>query len=282
MDPHDFDSITRLFAQRRLARRKAVSRASAAVVVAGVSGHGLASANAQEATSAQADRNGTTGPEMLFVQSFESGRIVPKDGYANRYTVTLEHGLGQTIYFSDRPDRIVGTSPTQRFLDGIGFTPDNPPNAAIITDNGDGESTLAVVELFAPEYDELSATMTYDLAVLDHWEDSRNLGFTQTPVDLGTVSETFGAAHLFIDDCPTGDIYCVSVAQRIVIGTIESSTFGGHCFSSTAESCLPCAPWHETIFAAARYWEGVCDDMFPDCEHACSASGVFWIDPNSE
>ncbi len=48
---------------------------------------------------------------MLFVQSFQSGSIAPVDGAEGRYTVTLEQGLGQTIYFSDRPERIVGTEP---------------------------------------------------------------------------------------------------------------------------------------------------------------------------
>ena len=45
--------------------------------------------------------------------AFQSGTVAPKDGPEGRYTVTLEHGLGQTIYFSDRPDRIVGAAPTR-------------------------------------------------------------------------------------------------------------------------------------------------------------------------
>ena len=41
----------------------------------------------------------------LFVQSFEGGSIAPKDGEDGTYTLTLEHGLGQTLYFADRPPR---------------------------------------------------------------------------------------------------------------------------------------------------------------------------------
>ena len=41
--------------------------------------------------------------------------------------------MAATIYFSDRPERIFGDLPTQEFLDTLGFTPDFPPNAALIT-----------------------------------------------------------------------------------------------------------------------------------------------------
>ena len=122
------------------------------------------SAQAQEATpvATAADH----GPAMLFIQSFESGRIAPVEGGDGRYTVTLEHGLGETIYFSDRPDRIVGTDPTGAFLEGLGFTRDNPPNAALVMETAPGEPELAVVELFDPFYDRDAATVNYEVAAL--------------------------------------------------------------------------------------------------------------------
>ena len=43
-----------------------------------------------------------------------------------------EEGVSpQTIAFSDRPERVVGQEPMQKSLDGLGFSPENPPNAAI-------------------------------------------------------------------------------------------------------------------------------------------------------
>ena len=164
MDPNRFESITKLFASRRLSRRRVVAEAATGLAAgtATVAGLHMTTA-AQEATPLpHADH----GPAMLFVQSFESGSIVPKAGEAGRYTMTLDRGLGETIYFSDRPDRIVGSTSTAAFLNGLGFLDDNPPNAAILTHNPDGASTLAVVELFNPIYDEETATLAYDVSVL--------------------------------------------------------------------------------------------------------------------
>ena len=44
----------------------------------------------------------------------------------------------QTIAFSDRPERIVVQAPMQQFLDGLGFSVENPPNAAIEILEADG------------------------------------------------------------------------------------------------------------------------------------------------
>ena len=221
--------------------------------------------------------NVATGPEMLFVQSFDSGRIVPVEGSDNRYTIILEHGFGQTIYFSDRPGRIAGATPTQQFLDNLGFTPDNPPNAAILTHNGAGESTIAVVELFAPDYDATSTTLTYDLAVLDHWEDSTELGFTETPVDLDALGATFGATHLFIDGCPTDKVRCMLWHGDLNyerIGTFQTESCGGYCYSPTENRCLPCNPWFDTFDAAYDFWKGQCEDWWLGCEGKCEVFGV--------
>ena len=116
-----FDTISKLFA-----RRKAVA--------GGVF--------AQEATPSASDTTIPTDPwtgekiPYLFVQSFEGGTIAPKEGEDGTYTITLEHGLGQTLYFADRPSRDVGAVPTHQFLQGLGFPADNPPNAALVVDDG--------------------------------------------------------------------------------------------------------------------------------------------------
>src|SRR5829696_1762143 len=120
-----FDTIAKLFAQRKASKPYA-----------------------QEATPA-ATSDGEKIP-YLFVQSFAGGSIAPKAGEEGAYTVTLEHGLGQTLYFADRPSRDVGAVPTEHFLAGLGFPADNPPNAAIVVDDGDGGTEIAVVELRNP------------------------------------------------------------------------------------------------------------------------------------
>jgi len=273
MNPTRFDTITRLFADRKLTRRQ--SLAAGAGLAAGIAGSRLASAQEASPEALPITPDADHGPEMLFVQSFHSGSIVPSERAEGRYTVTLEHGLGETIYFSDRPDRIVGSTPTAAFLDGLGFPEDNPPNAAILTQNPDGDTTLAVVELFDPVYDAETATLTYDVSVLEHWKDGTDLAFTETPVDLGALGDTFGTAHLFIDDCQGSDILCYSPDRTLGIhghvGSILYSEHDGFCYSWGAWECLPCQPWIADAEGAFRYWNQQCNVRFPDCLENCAS-----------
>ncbi len=134
MDATHFDRIAKVFADRRLSRRQALTQGGAGLAAGALAAAGLAhSARAQDATPAATATADGDKTMFLFLQAFQSGSIAPKDGGSEgRYTLTLEQGLGQTIYFSDRPERLVGASPTPQFLAGLGFPPDNPPNAALV------------------------------------------------------------------------------------------------------------------------------------------------------
>ena len=112
MHARRFDAFVKLFADRRAARR--------------------------QATPVVSEEHSIAKTMFLFVQSFRSGSVAPKEGEDGRYTLTLEQGLGQTIYFANRPAREVGTVPTPEFLEGLGFDPDNPPNAALVISDGAG------------------------------------------------------------------------------------------------------------------------------------------------
>jgi len=129
----------------------------------------------------------------------QAGSVVPS-GTVGRYTLTLEQGLGHTIYFSDRPDRIVGSMPTPQFLSELGFSEGNPPNAALVVETDEGQTEVAVLELFDPGYDEPTRTATYEVAVLAEWERRGGDRFAEIDIDLAQLLPTFGAAHLFIDD----------------------------------------------------------------------------------
>jgi hypothetical protein len=155
MDASRFDTVSKFFAHRRLSRREAMIKSSTALAATALAATGLArTANAQEASPAAAEDADSGDVSFLFVQSFQAGSIAPKEGAEDRYTLTLESGAGQTIFFSDRPDRIVGAGPTAEVLDWLGFPADNPPNAALVVENGAGNTDVAVVELFSPVYDE--------------------------------------------------------------------------------------------------------------------------------
>jgi hypothetical protein len=269
MDANRFDAISRMFASRRLSRRGAVKGASAGLAGGMLAGAGLSMTSAQEATPLIPEEG--HGPTTLFLQSFRQGSIAPKDGEDGMYTVTLEQGLGQTIYFSDRPDRTVGASPTAQLLQTLGFPDDNPPNAALVVDIGEGDTDIAVVELFAPVYDETTHTATYDVKVLAAWADTMEVGFHEEPADLAMLPSTFGSAHLFIDDCPDATMHCKDRATDRVIGEIPNANHDGYCYSYFNVACLPCAPaWDYQGGGNSSYWRGQCAERFEECrDDAC-------------
>jgi hypothetical protein len=229
------------------------------------------------------------GPEMLFVQTYQSGTITPVDGTDGRYTLALEAGTGQTVYFSDRPDRIVGATETPQFLESLGFSQENPPNAALVVETAPGESDVAVVELFDPSYDPISQSVSYEIQVLANWQNELELGFTEAPTDLATLAPSFGAAQLFIDDCPDGVLICYhpSVswdewrkdprlrAPSEIVGRISNSDHDGFCYSWYWGGCLPCQPWYSDGNDAFYWWAAECQRRFPDkCQNVCEVWGL--------
>ena len=212
---------------------------------------------------------------MLFLQTYQSGTITPTEGVDGRFTLSLEAGTGHTIYFSDRPDRLVGTNPTSDFLEGLGFPDDNPPNAALVVETAPGETDIAVVELFNPLYDPVSQGVSYEIEVLANWQTELEMGLIEEPTDLATFLPTFGSAQLFIDDCPDMTMTCYTLDGRTPVahGTIDNSEHGGFCYSWGWAGCYPCTPWDpaEGVYA---HWQNICNQRFPDCQGVCGVSKI--------
>ncbi len=274
MDPSRFDSISRLFAERRLSRRQAVRTGSAGLAAGALAAAGLSSAaRAQEATPEigellPGESSVEKSSEFLFVQSFRQGAIAAKTGGGpGDHTVTLEHGLGQTIYFSNRPERIVGAAPTPNFLAGLGFPDENPPNAALLVETEDGVTEIAVVELFNPRYDEDTHTATYDLQVLEQWEEG--VTFAEQPQDLAEITPAFNTAHLFIDDCADRAIYCMVWANQGRSDAPPMNGWGpqGFCYSWGDWGCYPCDAngQAQSAESADAFWKQKCTDTFEEC-----------------
>jgi hypothetical protein len=184
-----------------------------------------------------------TLPEYLFVQPFEGGTWTPKAGADGAFTLTLTGAAEQTTYFSDRPERDVGLAPTQAFLDGLGFSPDNPPNAAIVAQTEGGEQDVLVVELLAPVYDTDGGTLTYEAKVLADYGGRGLAGLARQQTDY-ELPESFGAGSLFIDDCPDIIESCFLYVQNSD-GTCAYNYVGnqsiGQCWNYDAAQCFPCA-----------------------------------------
>jgi len=273
MDANRFDAVVKLFASRRLSRRQALSQYGASLAAGALAATSLGATAAQDATPDPDLPDAKHGPTMLFLQSFRSGTIAPKAGADGRYTVTLEQGLGQTIYFSDRPDRVVGATPTDRFLAGLGFPEDNPPNAALVVETAPGETDIAVVELFNPVLDPSNQGVTYDVAVLANWRSSLEVGFSEAPTDLAALAPTFGAAHLFIDDCARNNVGCyVEIGASIEpVGYLAAGESDEMCFNPSFDMCIPCQPWFDNRTDLGNYWTDLCNEQIRACNGECEA-----------
>jgi hypothetical protein len=285
VDATHFDRISKAFSQRRLSRRAALTRSGAGLAAGALGAAGLAGPSAaQEATPAATPAAGEFDPiEYLFVQSFESGTIAPKEGEDGAFTLTLQHGLGQTLYFSDRPARDVGATPTAQFLEGLGFSPSNPPNAALVVEPAPGQTDIAVVELLNPVYDPAGPGVTYEVKVLADWEDSLEMGFSEAPTDLAALAPSFGAAHLFIDgifDCKDYNLSCcpnsaVSCEEEGCTCTNVVHDYGTVNYCSQYGRCVPCEPYfHDapSYNATWNYWNDQCNKDAPACGGTCEAN----------
>jgi hypothetical protein len=99
---------------------------------------------------------------VLFVQT--AAKIDYKDGVMTLYDVP-----SQTMFFTDRPNRVIGNLPTDKFV--TRWTTDKspngfsviPPNAAVTLFQEDGAKT-AIVELSNPRLD--GKNLSYDVKVL--------------------------------------------------------------------------------------------------------------------
>jgi hypothetical protein len=104
---------------------------------------------------------------LLFVQmaqKIDYTKSGPQSG-----VMTLYGAPSQTMFFTDRPNRVVGNVPTSAFVTkwttdkGPNGFASNPPNAAVTVFQSDGAKT-AIVELRNPRLD--GNKLSYDVKVL--------------------------------------------------------------------------------------------------------------------
>lgn len=197
----------------------------------------------------------------MFVQSAHSGSFVPVEGEMN-YTLTLEGVAPQTIAFSDRPERVVGQVPMQKFLDGLGFSPENPPNAAIEILEGNESEDVMVMELFDPVYDAANQTLQYNVSILE--EPNHSYAIFNERHDE-SLPEHFGPAALFIDDCKDSYFDCTKHDwPHLGCDTIESPC----CWSWDDYNCVGCYDWD-------HYVEECTKKCGEDCDYPVDYCGGF-------
>jgi hypothetical protein len=151
--------------------------------VAGAAALALRNAAAQSGTPEAGEEI-----ELLFVQAAANGTLAQSD---QGYTLTFRHDTGQTIYFSDRPERLTGLVPTSELIAEWPFEDETPPNAALAISNAEDDSvTVLIGVLSTPEWSPGSATLSYGFWMLT---DNIPAG-SPTP-----IPDSFDSATLFID-----------------------------------------------------------------------------------
>ena len=266
MDTGRFDALSRSLSSR-LSRRTALL----------ASGFGLAAslaaapprAGAQDATPNPLAADAT----FLFVQTAAGGTFAANPGAGTPaavdgsaalgggadYLLTLTGHTGNTIYFSDRPERIFGEAPTQTFLDGLGFPANNPPNAALVTKDANGTEDILVIELFGPNYDAAAQTVSYGVNILSDYEGD-GLAHVASRQEDEELDPAFGETSLFIDDCSDADpLVCQVSSTCDIVGDLGNR---GMCWKWADLVCEPCSGG----------WDGTaqeCNERFPACAGTC-------------
>jgi hypothetical protein len=191
----------------RLSRRRAL----AAAALASVSGAALVARGAAAHDDATPSPVGGEEVSYLFVQSgFTSGILDQATEGVQSWMLTLQGAPAQTVFFSERPTRIAGSISTERFLETLDFSPDDPPNAALVIGVDEG-ATVVILELTDPVYDPDAATLTYITKILEiDVLITSGYGFPSDPLGPDSYPPEFGPSSLFIDSlgCSPWDPRC--------------------------------------------------------------------------
>lgn len=276
MDSSTFDRVARAVdgSRRSVVRTGA---ADLAVSALGILGR-IPTTLAQDAPAAATPATTTRDASFFFVQTASSGTFTsnPNTGTTPaaagtpaavpggnaQYLLTLSGHPGETVFFSDRPERIFGEAPTETFLANLGFGSGNPPNAAISTETADGPDDVLVVELVSPEYDQTSGTLIYGVNIQSTYAGEGLAHLTRQQMNE-QLAETLGQTSLFIDDCPDTLVYCATPAQVLACAAGGVVQNVGACWEWASLSCVMCQPDRP-----------YCADNYPDW---CSDNGCIQL-----
>lgn len=132
----------------------------------------------------------------LFVQEGSAGSLV--HGENGTLTLTLTGVRPDTVYFSDRPDRVSGGIGTVTFTSSSLWNTTSAPNAALMLANAPAANDTVILTLSHPVYDEANATLRYTAVQVPHYTGT-GLRAYEAFADPG-IPEQFGQAMLFIDN----------------------------------------------------------------------------------
>ena len=135
----------------------------------------------------------TGGISSLYVQEAESGTF--ESNGDETYTLTLHDVVPYTTCFSDKSSAIAGLYLMREFIDTFDW--EIPPNAAVVLKEADESEDTLIVQLFSPDYDAATQTLSYTVSIIENYT-ADALGHFLANKDA-SIPQSFGAASLFID-----------------------------------------------------------------------------------
>jgi hypothetical protein len=118
---------------------------------------------------------------------------------------------------------------------------------------------------------------------LEHYEQALGMKFTEQPADLAQLHPSFGAAHLFIDDCSNYGVSCCSQWNNFTL-ECENPYVGnypsmGYCYDWWSAHCLPSVPYchnggSDAENLTVEYWNNKCNNDYSACNGICQS--IFW------
>ncbi|MEZ4507955.1 MAG: hypothetical protein R2848_19350 [Thermomicrobiales bacterium] len=262
MDEHSFDAFTRHFSRIHATRRKTVG-----ALVTGLAAAALGqTVAAQDATPIAEDDE----PEFLFVQLANQGTWVPSPDEPDVFILTLTGASNQTVFFSDRPQRIVGSVPTTQVFAALGFTPENAPNAAIVAQDETGQRDVLMVELFDPIFQQESgenpaSTLVFKSRVLNDYAGT-SLDEWQSAQEDDELAAELTNVNLYIEDC-VDLIWCNRDYHSW--GPVPGGPIS-LCWNQHALDCVPCNG------GTIQSYNDACNREYPDCIGSCRADVAYY------
>jgi hypothetical protein len=250
MDSTRFDQLTRTFSTR-LSRRRALATGAAGLSALAFAGRSLPGF-AQDATPQATPVSGQSHPPFMFVQLADSGSWMPKPDEDGVYLLSLSGAGDQTLFFSDGN---YGTFATDHMLKTLGFTPVNPPNAAVVVTAPDGTQDVLVIELLNPIYRQVAEgddQLVYEAKVLNVYT-GNGLEEWVPQADDDQLPTEFTNVSLFIDDCADASQCFVWIdGQRPrYVGEIPGGPYR-ICFDGDSGACYLCEGSYAEFNALCR------------------------------
>jgi|GEM_PF-2322880 len=197
---------------------------------------------------------------FIFIQTATSGSFTPVSGKTGEFILELRDVSHDTVYVSDRPERIVGAVQTGKFLKGFDFGIDNPPNAAVVlTEPVSAEQDVVLVELSQPRYDEKMRKLTYRASLLGEYKGLGLKSFIARKDE--SLPNEFRSVSVYIDDCPDNYVRCYGRYRgecRVYCGYGTGGKVG-YCWNWTLWGCFPCRDYTSRCTGSG----GPCDKIFP-------------------